>query len=321
VFDFQIVAFFISPLVANLLFLLPLIRKSSSFHLNLFDKGIKNHMYRFVKYGSANLFYNLGIFLLISADRFIIEYFEGYDKVGIYHQTYNLAQISMGALFTVFGSALNPSVLAVLETKLSKSNSYLQKVLYSQLYIFIPLTLILCLFSKDIVFILLGEKFREAWKILPVIYIGVFFNGMNYLGNAKLKFMNRLKVLMLFSSLAAVLNIVLNLVLIPEKGYQVAGYTTFASYLLLFVGMFIYSEFEFFKNRTIVIKTSIVLIISLLLLLGIVRLNEMFIHWNVFLRIGTLGLTYLGLYVFLTYKITPFRNNYLNLENESSYIF
>jgi len=242
VFHLTIEAFLLAPLVINMLFILPVVTSARYYSSIIPWNRIRNHLLRFLKYGSANLFYNLALFLLISSDRFLIAHFEGYEKAGIYHQTYNLAQVSLGALLAVFSAALNPTVLSSLDKASGNSDAVLRKVFMLQLYIFIPFTIILSIFSKQIAYLLLGEAFREAWMTLPVIAIGVLLNGLNYLPNAKLRFSNNIRPMIIIASIAALVNIILNWIFIPRYGYMIASGTTLLAYGILFVGLYYQSE-------------------------------------------------------------------------------
>lgn len=232
-FTYTIDAFFIAPSIINILFIIPLILYNTPLKNLVINLDTIKHSKRFLKYGAANLFYNLGLFLLISSDRFIILLFEPYDKIGIYNQTYNIGQVTIAAIFLVFNSAINPFITEILDKRPNSSDEILSGFFRLSFIIFLPVTVILSIFSKEIVFLLLGDSFREAWQILPFIFLSSFILGLNYFAVLKIKFKNDLKTLMFTSLFAATVNIFLNLLLIWLFGYKMAATTTFLAYLIL----------------------------------------------------------------------------------------
>ncbi|MFO7657510.1 MAG: oligosaccharide flippase family protein [Bacteroidales bacterium] len=247
VFNYSIEAFFISQICGNILFLLPVIFENLQNKIDYNFTGILKHILRFIKYGSANLLYNIGLFLLISSDRFIIAIVSNNEKVGIYNQTYNIGQITIAALFATFNSVINPILLKKLTKNPNGSDELLISLVAISFAIFFPIVILFSIFSKDIAFLLLGEKFREAWNILPYIFLSSFFFGIGFYSEVKLKFKNKLKTLMVVSLIAASINIILNIVFIPIYGYKIAAMTTLFSYLILTILLFQKAKIKIFK--------------------------------------------------------------------------
>ncbi|MBN1119409.1 MAG: oligosaccharide flippase family protein [Bacteroidales bacterium] len=301
IFDYTIEAFFISQVIANLLFVIPVLGNLPRINNRLKNSELKAHIFRFIKYGSANLLFNIGLFLLISSDRFVIAFIWGNEKVGIYNQTYNIAQMTIVAVFTVFNSVINPMLLEKLDTRPSTSNAFLVKLLTFSIVLFLPLTILLTQFSKEIVYVLLGEDFREAWNILPYIFFSSLIYGITYFSEVKLKFQNQLKILFRASLFCALINISLNLIFVSKLGYKSAAYTTLISYFILMVILYRKSELKVFKHIDPKLIYKLIAVLGGLLLIDNYLLKA-FLDFNIIIE-ATIRITiFLGIYALFTVK-------------------
>lgn len=306
--NLKIEAFFIAPLIINALFIsFFFLKPFNKIDLNLNIKLI-NHSVRFIRYGSSNLLFNIGIFILISSDRYLIAFFDSYPKVGIYNQIYNLSQITISALFTVFQAAMNPTLIAQLEKKPFASDCSLYEAIYTSVYLFFPLTVICSIFSKEISIVLLGEEFREAWNIMPLVFISAFIAGLNHFAVIKIKFMNKLKYLIIDSLTAALLNILLNLVLIPIFGYKIAALTTLIAYLYLIIILFYHARLNPFEIKGFTGKIlKIFLVLIFIVGLHFFQIKLLPINYPMLIAIIK-TVIFVSIYFLLTRQIAPLKS-------------
>lgn len=91
------------------------------------------------------------------------------------------------------------------------------------------------LFAQLFAKILFSDAFYEAWRYIPLLTLGtVFYSLSRFLGS--IYFVKRKSVHSFLTALfAAVLNVILNLVLIPSYGAFGAAAATLAAYLLEFI--------------------------------------------------------------------------------------
>ena len=185
-------------------------------------------------YGFATVFFNMSLLLLTSGDRYVIKIFYSTDKVGIYNQIYNLSQISIVAFINIFFNIINPYIFKLYEEDINNENEFYK---YYILYIIciVPFAVYFSLYSKEISWLLLGEKFRIGYKMMPYIMISSFIYGLCGEHEARMKFKNKLKSISYNLVTASILNIVLNFILIPIKGYEVSAITTLISYFYLYI--------------------------------------------------------------------------------------
>jgi O-antigen/teichoic acid export membrane protein len=78
--------------------------------------------------------------------------------------------------------------------------------------------------------VLLGDEFRAGYVIHLPVAAGAVLWGASMLGHKSMEFAERTTLMLWDVLIAAVINVSLNLVLVPTFGYVAAAYTTLASY-------------------------------------------------------------------------------------------
>jgi O-antigen/teichoic acid export membrane protein len=251
-----------------------------------------------LRFGSVGLISNFCFMLVSSSDRYIIAMFTDMGSVGIYNQVYNLCQLSVVALVTVYFNTINPKMNRELEINLPNADVLLSKYLYAFLMIGLPMITWLSLFSKEISLILLGEDFRSGYTIMPYVFISAFLYGLFMFIEVKFKFADKLKNIAFGVIIASLLNIGLNFIFIPLYGYQWAAITTLIAYLFLLIYFYTQDSLSFFKNREY-LKTSLSIIILLFVQVGFDRLLRSHYKlnlWQTILEGSLLLLMFLGLF-------------------------
>ena len=201
-----------------------------------------------LKYGSAGLVAGFSFLLITSSDRYIIALFTDMETVGIYNQAYNISQLSIVALVTVYFNTFSPALTHELEINIKGSDKLISKYLLVYVLFGLPLITYFSIFSKEMAMILLGEEFRSGYVIMPYVFISAFIYGLNMFMEVKLKFADQIKFLAIGVLLAAGLNIALNFALIPVYGFEMAAITTLVAYLFLFVFFILRDAVGFFNN-------------------------------------------------------------------------
>jgi O-antigen/teichoic acid export membrane protein len=189
-------------------------------------------MKELLSYGAAGLVVNLSLLSLNLSDRYVILYYEGLSSVGVYDQVYRISQLSVSALVTVFFNTINPGLFRELEADFKASLATMGRHLRVFLLAGIPLVIYLSLFSEEISNILLGRDFRNAYEIMPYIFLAAFLQGFSNFYELRLKFSSRMRLLTLVFALAAGFNLLCNLLLVPGYGYLWAAVSTTLAYLL-----------------------------------------------------------------------------------------
>ncbi len=309
VYDFDISAFFLAPALVNMVYLVFLLYRSDFVLFPRFSAIARTDVKRFFNYGLAGTLTMGATFLLISSDRWIINYFWGLEKTGIYNQTYILGQMSIMAIITVLNASFNPYLINNIESKRQFTDHYIANTARWYLYIVLPMAVYISLYARPISVVLLGPAFREAWNIIPLVTFGFMLDGLCHFSSIKLKFFNKLSFLYLGVFIATIINVGLNLYLIPRLGYTIAAFTTLFSYLILFLFYYFAAASTYLHskhNRKFII---IILAVLSLQVLFHFTVNPFLPDYNQFVLAGVEFVVFALLYVLVTFRISPLMKN------------
>ena len=169
---------------------------------------------------------SISALVLTFADRYLIEYYTGLEEVAIYSMGYTIAAI-LSMAFLAIGKAWQPFMLEELKTgKVIR----LRKV--ARLYFLVILVMAVGIyFARHFILdILADESYADAAEIVPYILGGLIFYFIYTLYSNIAFYLRRTIILVIPGIAAAILNIILNIILIPKHGYEVAALTTLISY-------------------------------------------------------------------------------------------
>jgi O-antigen/teichoic acid export membrane protein len=173
--------------------------------------------------------------LLSVGDRFLIAGFLGQGAVGMYAAGYGLADRLLDIIFIWFGAAVWPMTIRALEQGgKSAAREMAGQAAGLMGLIAFPAAAGLALVAGPLTTVLVGEDLREqAARILPWIALSGLMNGMmTYYFHEAFTLTRRTGVMAAIMSASAVLNLGLNLVLIPAFGLQGAALATVLVYAL-----------------------------------------------------------------------------------------
>jgi O-antigen/teichoic acid export membrane protein len=97
----------------------------------------------------------------------------------------------------------------------------------------LPIILLLMFFSSTILEILFGEVFQEASTAMVILVVGYFVYSLFFSSVFLIQAIKRTKLIFLNTALSVVLNVVLNMTLIPLYGINGAAAATASSFCLL----------------------------------------------------------------------------------------
>lgn len=268
----------------------------------------KDLLKEFITYGFATVFFNMSLSLLTSGDRYVIKIFYSTDKVGIYNQIYNLSQISIVTLANILFNILNPYTFKLYEEDIHNEEEFYK---FTIIYVIclLPFTVYFSMYSKEIADLLLGKEFRIGYTMMPYVMITSFIYGISGMHETRMKFKNKLKAISINLITASILNIVLNFMLIPAAGYEIAAVTTLISYVYLYI-MDVRKDVEDFNIVIKILKNKLKIIMSISLILSIEIILHFIIkrftsHYTIRSAIieGTIFLLVFYLYIYSKYMV------------------
>lgn len=173
--------------------------------------------------------------IFLSSDNVIIGFVKSDTDVGIYSVSvkfYNIIQSIVHAVQVV----LIPQLAAAFSVKDFKSvNKHLRYAVNFELVIGLPCMVGVCLVAEGIVLIVSGESFLGCVTSLRILMLALFASTCGgILNNLIMIPSGRDKLCMVSAISSAVVNLVLNLVLIPHWGINAAAFTTFLAMVVGF---------------------------------------------------------------------------------------
>lgn len=172
-------------------------------------------------------------------DRFVLEYFLGTDSVGIYSVASKLPSL-ISAFASVFMSAWLLSAIKEYETGADRTFSNMVFRKFNALFMAWAALMIFC--CKWVMVLLAKGEFSEGWKYAPLLLCSALFGGLGNFFGAFYTSAKRNISLTVTTAIGAVVNLVLNFVLVPYMGIQGAAFTTMFSQFMVFICRMLYAR-------------------------------------------------------------------------------
>lgn len=166
------------------------------------------------------------------SDRYIVAYFHGTQANGLYALSYKIPTI-VTLLSSIFLEAWQLSAASEKDTKYRER--FFTNVFKSYASLIIISASFLILSVKAITKILVSDAFYASWQYVPFLVMATTFSCLaTFLGS--IYFVEKKSNLSLVTTfMGALINIILNFILIPRYGVNGAGFATFISYASVFI--------------------------------------------------------------------------------------
>lgn len=263
VFHKGIIGLFRSAVIASMFTIVFILVFEKRLRINLFtriDKKLIISMFKF----SAPLVPNyLNWWIINSSDRYIVLWFLGASATGILaiaHKFPTMLQSIMG----LFNSSWQDFVMA--EKEIKDSDNYYSMIFekYYQVMLSLLTALIPC--TKVFILVVMNKEYKIACDFVAFYYLGTVFQGFSsfigvgYLKNGKTK--------SAFSSsiYGAIINAIINIVLINIIGLQAAAISTFFAFFIIWI-IRIYQTKDELKIKLNKIKFISLLIVTIMIAL------------------------------------------------------
>ncbi|WP_048102657.1 flippase [Methanosarcina barkeri] len=170
-----------------------------------------------------------------SSDRYMVTYFLGLRSVGVYS-----AACSIGSLIQLFVSSLQLILLPELsklfdENKMDEVRICMSHSLRYFLLFSIPAVFGLSALAKPLLGILTTDDFLSGWLVIPIIAFSGLLAGIFQIFVNTMLLIKQTKTATYINIVAAVSNVLINLLLIPSIGIVGASLSTLFSYFLMAV--------------------------------------------------------------------------------------
>ncbi len=198
--------------------------------------------------------------IMHSSDRVMVTAMIGLEANGIYAVSYKIPSI-VSTLSQVFNQAWSYS--AIHEDNSDDREEFNNKMFENLLYFQVLVTAVLLLIMRPFLHIYVSESFYEAWMYTPYLLLGNFFMTLGTFLSTSYTVHKDSRGFLFSGSAGAIINIVLNLLLIPILGISGAAIATCVSYIIVFIYRIVdtkrYIHIEVFKREYIKYYILIVL--------------------------------------------------------------
>ena len=264
VFKMGIEGYLIAYIISNFITMTYalIISKSYKVGINNYDKKLFSSM---VKYSIVLIPTSFMWWIMNSSDRIMISNMVSTSANGIYAVSYKLPTL-ISTIISIFNQAWLFS--AIKEMKSKDKNEYTNKI-YKMLYtISIISGLGLIMTTKIFMKYYVSKEFYEAWKYMNFLTIGVIFQSLATFLSTSYNVYKDNKGFLYSGVAGAILNIILNFILIPKFKIYGAAIATCLSYIMVFIYRYFDTK-KYIKIRVFTIKNVIgfiLLIVSTTLL-------------------------------------------------------
>jgi len=215
--------------IGTVLLLLPYLRQRRLLALGDFEASLLRGSMAF---GLPMMTTELCWLILDAGDRFLVQGFLGAQPLGYYAAAYNISTYIRESLAAPLGLALFPICMELWITKgKEQTQNFLSRSLDHFMLLGVGLVCTASVCSREVIHILASPKFLEAHRLLPYLIVGQLVSSASMFHRVGLLIHKRTYSLMRVIALACVLNVAMNVVLLPRMGLLGAAIATLASYL------------------------------------------------------------------------------------------
>lgn len=175
----------------------------------------------------------IGGWILLLSDRFFLGRLDSLQQLGIYSAACQLGLI-MDLLMNSIKNATIPYYYMLMD-RVDYVRELLSELLYLVIPAFLIISLIFALISREVFAIILDQRYSSGQGIYIMIVFMGFFHGLYFCAIPIIMYHKKTKLLAATTCMTALVNVVLNTLLIPTYQAWGAALATLISYALLFL--------------------------------------------------------------------------------------
>ena len=230
-------AFLISSVLSFLFSGLIVFKKFANPKFEVDFSFLKNAIKDALPFGLTAIF----VVIYFRIDTVMLSVMEGDAVVGWYNAAYNI----IAGLNAVIAGSIAGVSYPLMSRYFKTADGNLKKIYVQLLQVLFAtglfISIFVTIFSAEIIQILYGYEYSNSAMALKVLIWSFFIICISTISSTLLYSINKQKIVMIGTGLGAILNIVLNLILIPHYSLVGAAYATVVTELLGFIIYFYYS--------------------------------------------------------------------------------
>lgn len=257
-----------------------------------YSKNSNNVLKKFKEYGIPIIGLTVSTAILNNSDRYIIRIIINSSAVGIYYANYSLISAAFSMLSNAIMKGSYPAILkAWNEHNKTKTLNLISQAVRHFLLLAMPAIAGISVLAQKFAQIVLDVDYVEGYTVMKWIAIGMTFSALTEYSNKYWELKENTKVIFIYSLISGIINIFLNIILIPLAGYKVAAITTTISFFIYFMLSFC-SSYHYFKwnlkfiNYARILLSSIFMVIVIKILLNILPASFSYIIFIILLAVA-----------------------------------
>lgn len=235
---FGILGFFVATIAVNLI-MLP-IRLWTVRHL-LRWRFSGSLLIEMLRYGVPIVPSSLAVWVFMSSDRVLLSNLSSLQQVGLYALANQIASL-LNLVISALQQAWTPQAVQIYETQPEQAAQVYGRVLSYILIVFGLLCVGVSAFGREIVTLLSSAAYYDAAAAVGPLALGFFAYASAQITHLGIVLKKKTVYLAAFSWLAAIINIILNILWIPQFGFVAAAWSTAIAYGCWTIGFFFVSR-------------------------------------------------------------------------------
>jgi len=222
------------------------------------------------------------IFFMTYMDTIMLGIFKNSETVGLYNAAVPLGRL-LPIILVSFGFLFNPIATGLFVTNRIIYLDRIYQVITKWIFVItFPLFLLFFLFPEETITLLFGTEYSSAGSALQILSIGFMFHVFLGLNGMSLIVIGKPKLNLYGDIIALILNLILNIILIPSYGLLGAAIATTTAYIITNIFrtylLYKYTKIQpFTRNYLKTLLTGILLISSTKLFILIINMDIYFL--------------------------------------------
>ncbi len=176
----------------------------------------------------------ISLWAINQSNKFITTHYHGLENAGFVGVAYSMTFPLLMTLFAIITIAAVPRIINLYEDKIDV-RPVISRLTGYYLMISVPIVAVICLYSKDILYLFANRQYIEAYILLPYFALSALFLSFTDYTSIQYHLANKTYILTILKVLSAVVGLILNIFLIKKLGLIGVGIATLSSNILYFV--------------------------------------------------------------------------------------
>lgn len=176
---------------------------------------------------------SLSIVVYTNLDKTMLGLLSGNESVGLYAVSYKIVSVIL-SIITALGMVLLPRLsYYISEKEEDKAKEILSKAFKNVFFFSIPAAFGVFAIANSIIYIMSGDQYVLATSTLQILSPIIVINGLANISGIALYSMGKEKVTLISTMIGAIVNVILNLILIPIISFNGAAIATLIAELFV----------------------------------------------------------------------------------------